>query len=449
MGFRSVLIPILATSTQPIFMSVTTTTASKELIVSDIAENIIGSEIIKLAWEVNDKIKKGEKIYNLTIGDFNPKIFPIPVELKQEIIAAYQNDETNYPPAEGVPELRSAVCHFLKRLHGFDFANDNVIIACGARPIIYAIYKVLLDPGDTVIFPVPSWNNNHYVHLSSAKSILIETKPENNFMPSAADIRKHIKSATLVALCSPLNPTGTTLTKEALAEICDIILEENSSREAAGKKPVYLMYDQIYWTLTLGNTKHYDPITLRPEMKDYTVFVDGISKSFAATGVRVGWGMGPKKVMDKMKSFLGHMGAWAPRPEQMATARYLMNDKAVDTYLANIRKEISDRLTGFHKGFQDLKKEGFKVDSIAPQAAIYLTVQFSLHGQKTADGKTLASTKDVTKYILDVAKVALVPFYAFGTSDDSSWYRLSVGTCKLEDVNGIITNLRTALKQLK
>ena len=267
-------------------------------------------------------------------------------------------------------------------------------------------------------------------------------------MPSAADIRKHIKSATLVALCSPLNPTGTTLTKEALAEICDIILEENSSREAAGKKPVYLMYDQIYWTLTLGNTKHYDPITLRPEMKDYTVFVDGISKSFAATGVRVGWGMGPKKVMDKMKSFLGHMGAWAPRPEQMATARYLMNDKAVDTYLANIRKEISDRLTGFHKGFQDLKKEGFKVDSIAPQAAIYLTVQFALHGKKTADGKTLATTKDVTKYILDEAKVALVPFYAFGADDNSPWYRMSVGTCKVTDVPDVISNLRNALKKL-
>lgn len=428
-------------------MSVATTPVSKELIVSDIAENIIGSEIIKLAWEVNDKIKKGEKIYNLTIGDFNSKIFPIPSELKKEIILAYQNDETNYPPAEGVPELRNAVCHFLKRIHGFDFSTENVIIACGARPIIYAIYKTILDPGDTVIFPVPSWNNNHYVHLSSAKTVLIETKPENNFMPSAADIRQHIKSASLVSLCSPLNPTGTTLAKEALEEICDIILEENSRRDA-GQKPVYLMYDQIYWTLTFGNTKHYDPISLRPEMKDYTVFVDGISKAFAATGVRVGWGMGPKKIVDKMKSMLGHIGAWAPRPEQMATARYLVNDAAVDKYLFEIRKSINDRLVGFYKGFQDLKKEGLKVDAITPQAAIYLTVQFALHGQKTSDGKILSSTKEVTKYILDEAKVAIVPFYAFGAPDESNWYRLSVGTCRLEDVEGIINNLRSALKKL-
>ena len=424
-----------------------TASLEKELIVSEIAENLIGSEIIKLAWEVNDKIKKGEKIYNLTIGDFNSKIFPIPAELKKEIISAYENDETNYPPAEGVPELRNAVCHFLNRLHGFGFKTENVIIACGARPIIYAIYKTILDPGDTVIFPVPSWNNNHYVHLSSAKVILVETKPENNFMPSADDFRKHVKNTSLISLCSPLNPTGTTLSKEALTEICDMILEENARREP-GKKPLYLMYDQIYWTLTLGNTKHYDPISLRPEMKDYTLFVDGISKSFSSTGVRVGWGMGPKKVVDKMKSMLGHVGAWAPRPEQMAAARYLMNDAAVDKYLSDIRRKISDRLVGFHKGFQNLKNEGFKVDSIAPQAAIYLTVQFALHGKKTADGKILSTTKDITKYILDEAKVAIVPFYAFGTSDESSWYRLSVGTCRIEDVDEIVSSLRSALKKL-
>jgi aspartate aminotransferase len=158
--------------------------------------------------------------------------------------------------------------------------------------------------------------------------------------------------------------------------------------------------------------------------------------------------MGPKKIIDKMKSMLGHMGAWAPRPEQMATARFLMNDSAVDAYLTDIRKKISDRLTAFYKGFQSLQQEDFKVDAIAPQAAIYLAVQFALHGQKTSDGKILSTTKDVTKYILDEAKVALVPFYAFGDSEDSSWYRLSVGTCRIEDVDGIITNLRNALKKL-
>ena len=208
------------------------------------------------------------------------------------------------------------------------------------------------------------------------------------------------------------------------------------------------MYDQIYWALTSGEIKHYNPVSLCPEIADYTIFIDGISKAFAATGVRVGWAFGPKKIMDKMKSILGHVGAWAPKAEQVATSKYLLNEKSVDTYLEDINKKITDRLSAFHKGFQGLKKEGFNVDSITPQAAIYLTVQFALHGKKTADGQMLAETKDITKYLLDEARIALVPFYAFGSLPESSWYRLSVGTCKLEDIDTIISSLRNALKKL-
>ncbi|MDF2435792.1 MAG: aminotransferase [Bacteroidota bacterium] len=430
-------------------MSSTAVDKNTDLKVSKLAENIIGSEIIKLAAEVNEKIKKGEKVYNLTIGDFNPKVFPIPSDLKKAIIQEYENDQTNYPAADGMVELRTAVSKLLKERGGLDYKTDEIVIAGGARPVIYAIFRALVDAGDTVVFPVPSWNNNHYTYLNNAKQVLIETTPENKFMPTAADIKPHIGVANVIALCSPLNPTGTTFRKKDLEEICDMILAENVKRNAENKKPVYLMYDQIYWALTHGNTQHFDPVSLRPEMKNYTVFVDGISKSLAATGVRVGWSMGPKKIIEKMKSILTHVGAWAPKAEQLATATYLNDLTSYDTFLDDIKSKINDRLVGFYKGFQSLKSEGFKVDAIAPEAAIYLTVQFSLHGQKTAEGNVLNTTQDVTKYILDEAKVALVPFYAFGASSDSSWYRLSVGTCKLEDVDGVVNNLREALKKLK
>jgi aspartate aminotransferase len=132
----------------------------------------------------------------------------------------------------------------------------------------------------------------------------------------------------------------------------------------------------------------------------------------------------------------------------MATAKYFSNLTQYDKFLAEQKTKISARLDGFYKGFMALKAEGYKVDAITPQAAIYLTIRFNLHGMKTSDGKVLATTKDVTKYILDEAKVAVVPFYAFGTDDNSTWYRLSVGTCKLEDVEGAITGLRNALKKL-
>ncbi|HEV7231346.1 MAG TPA: aminotransferase class I/II-fold pyridoxal phosphate-dependent enzyme [Bacteroidia bacterium] len=429
-------------------MSPTTVESKKELKVSQIAENIIGSEIIKLAAEVNEKIRAGEKIYNLTIGDFNPKIFPIPAGLKKAIVDAYNSDETNYPVAEGMPDLRNAVSAFLKRKGGLDYKADEIVIAGGARPVIYAIFRALVDVNDVVLFPSPSWNNNHYTYLNWAKPQIIETKAENKFMPTAEELKPFIGQASLVALCSPLNPTGTTFRRSDLENICDLILEENKKREAAGKKALYLMYDQIYWNLTFGETRHYDPVSLRPEMRHYTVFVDGISKSLASTGVRVGWTFGPKKITDKIKSILTHVGAWAPKAEQVATAQFLNDTVAYDAFLDDIREKISARLTGFHTGFQALKKEGFWVDSIAPEGAIYLTVQFAMHGQKTAEGKVLATTMDITKYILDEAKVALVPFYAFGSSHDSNWYRLSVGTCKLEDVDQIISNLRNALKKL-
>lgn len=423
------------------------TTADQVVKVSDLAHGIIGSEIIKLAAEVNEKIKQGEHIYNMTIGDFSPAQFPIPSALKQYIIEEYSSDQTNYPEADGMLDLRKAVSNLLKERGDLTYATDELLIAGGARPVIYAIYRALVNPNDTVIFAVPSWNNNHYSYLNGAKSVVIEAKPENNFMPSATDIRPHIGEACMVALCSPQNPTGTVFSKEGLEEICDMILEENS-RRGPNQKPVYLMYDQIYWALTFGNTQHYNPVSLRPAMKEYTVFVDGISKSLSATGVRVGWAMGPKSIIAKMKAILSHVGAWAPKAEQLATARFLMDLHLYDAFLEEQKEKIYTRLKGFYDGFSALKAEGYAVDAIAPQAAIYLTIKFDLPGKRTADGRVLETTQDVTSYILNEAKLAIVPFYAFGAATSSPWYRMSVGTCSVADIEQVITNLRTALSKL-
>lgn len=414
--------------------------------VSDMAENLIGSEIIKLAGEIKEKMNKGEKIYNFTIGDFDPKIFPIPAALKKHIIEAYQNDETNYPPANGVPELRKAVSRFIHTRGQLEYNDNQILIASGARPLIYSIFQTVVDPGDTVVFPVPSWNNNHYTHLSRGTQVFVETSAENNFMPSAADLKPYISKATLIALCSPLNPTGTTFRPEQLEEICDLIIEENRKR-GDYKKPVYLMYDQIYWTLTYGTTTHVDPVHLKPEMKNYTIYVDGLSKAFAATGVRVGWAFGPQKIIDKMKSILGHVGAWAPKAEQVASAKFMNDDAAVDTYLFWLKNEIETRLTSLYRGIAELKQMGFPVNAIEPRASIYLTLKIDLVGKTTEKGKKITSAEETTQYLLDDAKIALVPFYAFGSSKTSPWYRLSVGTCSMNDVQGFLSNLRASLSK--
>jgi aspartate aminotransferase len=412
---------------------------------SHLSETLIGSEIVRLGNEINQRIKAGEKIYNYTIGDFNPQIFPIPQELENEITLAYKNHFTNYPIADGENELRSAVAQFIKDWEGLDFELNEILIGSGGRPLIYALYRAICDKGDKVIYPVPSWNNNHYVHFNEAQHITIQTTVENNFLPTAEDIQPHIKGATLLALCSPLNPTGTAFTKAELEKICDLVLAENATRGADEKK-LYLLYDQMYWTLTFGETVHVNPLTLRPALKPYTIFIDGISKSFAATGVRVGWALGPATVLAKMKAINSHVGAWAPMAEQKAVAKYLLQTENIKTYLYHYKAELSERLTRIYNGFADLKKQGFTVDAITPMAAIYLTVQIDLVGKKTSEGKELTTQDDVTQYILDKAKIAIVPFYAFGAPRTSNWYRLSVGTCKKEDIDEMLGMLKAALE---
>lgn len=417
------------------------------VLLSNLAETLKGSEIVKIGTAIKEKIKQGEKIYNFTIGDFDSSSFPIPAELEESIIEAYRKKQTTYPLADGNLELREAVSNFMLAKGGLDYKPTEILIAAGGRPLIYSLYKVIVDKGDKVIYPTPSWNNNHYVHLTEAEHVTIEATKENNFMLSAAQIKEHIKGVTLLALCSPLNPTGTTFSKTELEAICDLVIEENNSR-SEGQKKLYLMYDQIYWTLTFGDTIHYNPVSLRPEMKEYTIFVDGISKAFAATGVRVGWALGPEKIIAKMKSINSHMGAWAPMAEQRGVAKFLKNTEAVDRFFAHFKAEINERLQRIYEGFKQMKNQGFSVDAIAPEAAIYLTIQIDYVGKTTTDGKLLSNQADVTTYILDEAKLAIVPFFCFGSSADSSWYRLSVGTCKKEEIDEMLGMLKTALGKM-
>lgn len=412
---------------------------------SQLAETLIGSEIIKLGGEIKDRLRKGERIYNYTIGDFDPAIFPIPKELEDLIVEAYRQHFTNYPAAEGNLDLRESIASFLKDYQNLDYSLDEILVASGGRPLIYAIYRTVCDKGDKIIYAVPSWNNNHYTHFIEGDHIVIEAKAENNFMPLAEDIKPHIKDAVLIALCSPQNPTGTTFTREGLQEICDLIIRENKRRE--GKK-LYLLYDQMYGHLTYGSIQHYDPVSLRPQMREYTIYVDAISKAFAATGVRVGWSMGPANVIAKMKAILSHIGAWAPMAEQKAVAKFLQNKEAIDNYLTHFKTEVEERLRKIYDGLIKLKEDGYNVDAVAPQAAIYLTIKLNLVGKKLPGGAVIKDQSEVTSYLLHHAGLAVVPFYAFGADNDSPWYRLSVGTCKKEEIDEMLGKLRRALQQL-
>ena len=416
--------------------------------VSLLAQTLKGSEIIKIGAEINELKKRGEKIANLTIGDFDPNIFPVPNGLKHGIIDAYHANHTNYPPADGVHILRENVSTFLAERYQLDYGAQEILIAGGSRPLIYAAYLALVDPGDKVVYPAPSWNNNHYCHLSGASGVAVMAQPENLFMPTAQELKPHLAGASLLALCSPLNPTGTMFGQEELEKICDLVIEENKKRKA-GEKPLYILYDQIYSLLTFNNKKHVDPVSLRPELRDHVLYIDGISKCFAATGVRVGWAFGPELIITKMRSILGHVGAWSPKAEQIATAKFLKDKIEVDTYLNAFKGQLQQSLDTLYKGIKNLKEAGLAVDAIDPMGAIYLTVKIDYAGKATPEGIILQTSADINFYLIKEAGMAMVPFSAFGTGSDVNWFRASVGGCTIKDIEEMLPRLKAALEKLK
>ena len=413
--------------------------------VSVMSEGMSGSEILRIAGEIRAMTEAGQRVCNLTVGDFSPAEFRIPKLLENEIAGALARGETNYPPSNGVAPLRDAVRRFYERTLGLEYSTSSVLVTSGSRPGIYGTFRTVVDPGDRVVFPVPSWNNNHYCHLTGAVAVPVATSRETTFLPTRELLAPVIRGARLLSLNSPLNPTGTAFSAEALSDICDLVLEENA-RRGSGERPLYLMYDQVYWMLTFGDTRHVNPVSLRPEIAPYTIFVDGVSKAFAATGVRVGWVVGPEDLIASMNHLLGHVGTWAPRAEQMATARLLDAPNEIATYGKELTAGVRKRLDALYDGIMAMRADGLPVDATAPMGAIYLSARVALNGKRTPDGQTLRTNDDIRRYLLKAAGFAVVPFQAFGVQEDTGWCRLSVGAVSMADIERVLPLVRQAVE---
>ncbi len=414
---------------------------------SSLARGVIGSEILKIAAEIRAMKAKGADVCNLTVGDFDPRYFPVPVELVDGTRAALAEGHTNYPPSDGVPALREALVRYYERELGLRYPVESVLIASGARPLLYATYRTLIDPGDAAVYPVPSWNNNHYAYLSGARRVEIPVRAESNFFPTVDQIRPHIGEARTVFLNSPLNPTGTVIDRAELGRIAALVVEENRRRQREGGRPVFLIFDQVYWALTFGDAAHVTPVSLVPEVAPYTILLDALSKSFCATGLRVGWGFMPPAVRRRMADILGHVGAWAPKPEQVATAALLDRPEVIRGFQEPMKRKVKQRLDALHDGFMAMKRDGLPVDAIAPQGAIYLSARFNLLG-KAVRGREVRSNEDIRRLLLEAAGLAIVPFQAFGLKEETGWFRLSVGAVSVEEIEAAFPRLRALLSDV-
>jgi aspartate aminotransferase len=410
------------------------------------ARRLIGSEILKIGAEIKALLEQGAEVLNLTVGDFAPKQFPVPEALAQGIKDALDAGYTHYP--SGMTDCRDAVRGLFRDRLGLDYPAGAIQIACGARPLIAGTYLSLIDPGDAVVYGVPSWNNNHYCTMTGARAIEIAADAATGFFPPTAAFERHLGEARLLCLNTPSNPCGTVIARDELAALARSVVAENERRKRAGQKALYLMFDQVYWMLTAPNTRHENPVSLVPEIAPYTIFVDGISKCFAATGLRVGWAAGPTDVMSRMAAILTHVGAWAPTPEQVATAKLLRDTASMDRFLERMQSEVFARLDLLAGAITALKRDGFPVDAVPPAGAIYLSIRVDIAGRTAPGGKRLQTDEDIRAFLLKHAGLAVVPFQAFGLTQDSGWFRASVGTVSKNDLMRGTERLRAALAQL-
>ncbi len=438
------------TTVRPTQPSTVTTPAAPEVAFrpAPLAAALKGSEILRIATEIRGRLAAGEKVCNLTVGDFDPRQFRVPRLLEDETVNALRRGETNYPPGSGMPMLREAVREFSARGLGLDYPVEGILVTSGSRPGVYGTYRALVGAGERVVFGVPSWNNDYYCQMIGADAVPVECSPKEAFLPTRARLEPVIRGARLLALNSPLNPCGTAFSAESLGDICDLVLEENA-RRSDSEGPLYLMYDHVYWQLTFGDVRHVNPVSLRPAMRPYTILVDGISKAFAATGMRVGWVLGPTPAIRVMEKILSHAGTWAPRAEQIGTAALLRDAEAIAGFRASLIAGIRQRLDLLHQSIQAMRREGHPVDSVEPMGAIYLSARFDLAGKVTPDGVRLAGPDDVRRWLLQEAGMAVIPFSAFGSGTGGDWYRLSVGAVSVEAIEGCLPRLRAGLERLR
>ncbi len=414
---------------------------------SAMVHRIRGSVILRIAADVRAMIAAGKPVCNLTAGDFDPKQFPIPQALKAGIERALEKGETNYPPSEGVAALRKAIADYIDRESGVRYPVESVLVSCGGRPIVYAAYRAVLNPGDTVVYSVPSWNNDYYAEITETNAIELIAARADGFQPTFAQLAPHLATATLLCLSSPGNPTGTMMPAETLREILAAVVEENESRKAAGRRVLFVFFDQIYSALAYAPAHHTHPLSLVPDAAPYLIVLDGISKAFAATGLRLGWVTAAPAVITRIKDFLGHVGAWAPRPEQVATAEFLNDPGAVAAYRVEMHGRVRARLDALYQGFQALRQAGFPVDCVEPQGAIYLSLQLDLVGRRFG-GRPINDNEDIRQIMLEEAGLGVVPFQAFGLDGESGWFRMSVGSVSLADIEAAFPRVRRLLERV-
>jgi len=393
---------------------------------SDRARKIKPSPTLTIDAKAKAMKADGLDIVNFGVGEPD---FDTPNNIKEAAIKAIREGFTKYTPVGGIDQLKDAVIEKFKRDNSLHYSRDEIIVSCGAKHSLYNIAQALFSPGDEVLIPSPYWvSYPEQVLLNDAIPVFIKTHESDFFMVKPDALESHITEKTkAIILNSPSNPTGLTYDKKNLEGIAEIVLRHG----------LYVISDEIYEKLTYDGFRHVSIASLDNSIKTKTIVVNGLSKSYAMTGWRIGFAAGPKEIIKAMTNIQSQSTS---NPASIA-------QKAAVEALNGPQDFIKTMLAEFDKRRRFLVAELNSLPAVrclTPRGAFYAFPNISkLYGMSGDNGK-ISSSSDFALYLLEKANVALVHGAAFG---DDNYIRLSYAT-SVQEIKKGVDRIREALNRL-
>ncbi len=328
--------------------------------------------------------------------------FPTPAHIVEAAVAAAKDPKNHrYTPAIGLPELREAIAAKTKADSGTEITAAQVVVTNGGKQAVYQAFAVLLDPGDEVILPSPYWTTYpEAIALAGGKAVEVFAGSDQNYMVTVEQLEKARTPKTkAMLLCSPSNPTGSVYSKEQIKAIGEWALANE----------IWIVSDEIYQNVIYDGKKAYSITEVVPAMKDLTIMVNGVAKSYAMTGWRLGWMAGPQDAMKAAANLQSHLSSNVNNIAQ----------RAAIAALTGPQEEVKAMVEAFDRRRHLAVAELAKINgwlAPMPEGAFYVYSDVRALLGKSWGGKQINTSLELCDYILDAAEVALVPGEAFGPS---------------------------------
>lgn len=399
-----------------------------QLKISERASNIKPSLTLAIDAKLKQMISEGIKVYGFGAGEPD---FDTPEYIRKAAIEAVNIGFTRYTAAQGTMELRKAICGKLDRENGLKYNPNEIIVSSGAKHSLSNAFAAILNPGDEVIVPVPYWvSYTEIIKLNGGIPVLVDTKLDNDFKITKESLEAAITNNTkAILLNTPSNPTGSVYSKIELEDIAEIALKYN----------MYIVSDEIYERITYDGIKHVSIASISEEVRDITILINGMSKTYAMTGWRLGYAASNERVIKAMSSVQSHAVSHPSSITQYA-ATAALNGPQDD--VKTMIKEFEKRRNYMYDKINKIKLLSCK----KPQGAFYVYVDISKILNHEFDGKIIKNSTDLALVLLEKAKVAVIPGAAFGTDDH---IRLSYATSMDTIVEGLDVLENFLIKNIK